>query len=545
MGRRIRLTGVSPLIEGQSWETVSFLRIGRLETLEVLLNDPSISRRHAEIEYVDHHWVVRDLGSTNGTYLNQVRIGRADQPLRVDDILQCGNVALRVVMAQSSQASDPETIGSSMRVELSTSNSWEKALELAAGDGASSEASRDRLLTLFRIGRDFSQITSLDSLLESVLKDAVNALGAQGGALLLLDENSNQLVSRAVYPPSRQQQGRCFSSTLAQRALRQGESLLSQGIRADLDSGLIRTLADGTPTYVLCALLRTPGRRLGVLHLDRGPKQAPYQQEDLRLADALAASASTIISSVGSLLERERDLLVRTLTALAQAVELRDDYTGSHTQRVTDYTLMLGEHLQVGPTDRYHLQIGTPLHDIGKIGISDAILRKPSHLTPDEVEYMKTHTTKGAAMIELIPHLAPVLPIVRNHHERWDGQGYPDGLAGSAIPYLARIVAVTDAFDAMTTDRPYRPGMPLEQAFKQIQEGAGRQFDPVCARAFLSIRPRIEELHRQSRELVETMSRSDLHRALAACLEGPATRRRTITIPKSTLRALHGKSASA
>jgi HD-GYP domain-containing protein (c-di-GMP phosphodiesterase class II) len=195
--------------------------------------------------------------------------------------------------------------------------------------------------------------------------------------------------------------------------------------------------------------------------------------------------------------------------------------------------------------DRYHLQIGTPLHDIGKIGISDAILRKPSHLTPDEVEYMKTHTTKGAAMIELIPHLAPVLPIVRNHHERWDGQGYPDGLAGSAIPYLARIVAVADAFDAMTTDRPYRPSMPTDQAFKQIHDGAGRQFDPVCARAFLKIRPRIEELHRQSRELVETMSRSDLHRALAACLEGPATRRRTITIPKSTLRALQGKAASA
>jgi HD-GYP domain-containing protein (c-di-GMP phosphodiesterase class II) len=543
--RRIRLAGVSPQVEGQNWESVTFLRIGRLETLEIMLNDPSISRRHAEVEFIEQNWVVRDLGSTNGTFLNQVRVGRADQRLKLGDILQCGNLAMRVEAVESEEDCHVESIGGLMRVEFSTRNSWEQALELCACEGGVAPGSRDRMLSLFRIGRDFSQVTSLDALLESILQEAITAVKAQGGAILLVDENSEDLLPRVVFPAERRAQGRCYSSSLAQRTLRQGESLLSKDIRGDLDSNLIRQLADGTPTSVICALLRTPKRRIVALHLDRGPKQDPFTLDDLRLADALAASVSTVIASVGSLLERERDLLIRTLTALAQAVELRDDYTGSHTQRVTDYSLMLAEQLKVSPADRYHLQIGTPLHDIGKIGITDSILRKPTQLTPDELEYMKTHTVKGAAMIEVIPHLADVLPIVRNHHERWDGTGYPDGFKGNHIPFLARIVAVADAFDAMTTDRPYRRGLPVEKAFQQIQEKAGQQFDPVCARAFIKLRPQIEELLRQSRQMCETVSRSEFLREMEACLEAPSTRRRTVTIPKSTLRVIQERLASA
>src|SRR5213079_2508002 len=140
-----------------------------------------------------------------------------------------------------------------------------------------------------------------------------------------------------------------------------------------------------------------------------------------------------------------------------------------------------------------HLQVGTPLHDVGKIGIEDAILRKPERLTPEEFELMKSHTVKGAAILEPIPALAPVIPIVRSHHERWDGQGYPDRLAREDIPRLARIVCVADAFDAMTSDRPYRKGMPADAGFAEVEKQSGKQFDPECAAAFLEIRERIRE----------------------------------------------------
>src|SRR5205085_4122571 len=128
-----------------------------------------------------------------------------------------------------------------------------------------------------------------------------------------------------------------------------------------------------------------------------------------------------------------------------------------------------------------------------KIGIDDAILRKPGKLSPAEFDVMKTHTTRGAKILEQVPDLASVIPIVRSHHERWDGLGYPDGLKGEDIPRLARIVAVADAFDAMTSDRPYRKGLDAKVAFAEVEKHKGRQFDPDCAAAFLAIRQRIEQ----------------------------------------------------
>ena len=177
---------------------------------------------------------------------------------------------------------------------------------------------------------------------------------------------------------------------------------------------------------------------------------------------------------------------------LAQIIEVRDDYTGGHTRRVTRYSEILGKALEL-PHDQMDLiSLGTPLHDIGKIGVDDAILRKPGILTLGEMVKMREHTTIGAQILGTIPDLATVIPIVRNHHERFDGKGYPDGLAGEAIPRLARVVAIADAFDAMTTDRPYRPAMTPDQAFAEVLHLSGSQFDPKIAKVFLNIRDKIE-----------------------------------------------------
>jgi putative nucleotidyltransferase with HDIG domain len=226
--------------------------------------------------------------------------------------------------------------------------------------------------------------------------------------------------------------------------------------------------------------------------LDRGPFQEPFSEEDFYLADAIAASVSVAIESAQRE-EKQRDQFIQTITALARTVEVRDPYTADHTNRVTQYSLLLAEQLNLSACERHHLQVGTPLHDIGKIGIEDAILRKPDRLTPEEFELMKSHTVKGAAILEPIPALAPVIPIVRSHHERWDGQGYPDGLAMEKISVLARIVAVADAFDAMTSTRPYRPAMPMEKALAELAAKAGSHFDPLCVKAFLTVPQQIKK----------------------------------------------------
>ena len=248
--------------------------------------------------------------------------------------------------------------------------------------------------------------------------------------------------------------------------------------------------------------MRTPRSRVGVLHLDRGPLQEPFDQDDFCLADAIAANVSVGIESA-QMMKRLLDQSIHTVTALAQAVELRDRYTGGHTHRVTSYALMLAKELKLPADEQHQLRVGTPLHDIGKIGIDDAILRKPGRLTREEFEEMKSHTLKGAAIVESIPELNSLLPIIRSHHEHWDGSGYPDRLAGDQIARLARIVAVADAFDAMTSDRPYRRAMPFDQVFEEYRNKAGSHFDPDCVTALLDLRPNLEALFAQEGSMRE------------------------------------------
>jgi len=149
------------------------------------------------------------------------------------------------------------------------------------------------------------------------------------------------------------------------------------------------------------------------------------------------------------------------------------------------------------------------LHDLGKVGISDATLQKAGPLTPEERQHMTSHVLKGAALLETMPGLTPLMPIVRSHHERWDGSGYPDGLSGEQIPLLARIVAVADAFDAMTSDRVYRKKLSLEEAFAELEQKAGSQFDPDIVRALIHLRPRVEAMFNTREGLFETVRLQD------------------------------------
>jgi HD-GYP domain-containing protein (c-di-GMP phosphodiesterase class II) len=255
---------------------------------------------------------------------------------------------------------------------------------------------------------------------------------------------------------------------------------------------------------IICALLRCPRRHLGILHLERGGGDEPFTHADLCRADAYAANLSLAFESAQQLQEKQQVMFIQTVIAFSQVIELRDPYTAGHAQRVTDYALLLAEAMHLAETDHELLRIGVPLHDIGKIGIDDAILRKSEPLTLEEFEQMKAHTVKGAALIQALPGLDIVLPIVRNHHERWDGCGYPDQLAQDKIPSLARLMAVVDTFDAMTTDRPYRAGLSVDEAMAEIESGAGSQFDPECAHAFVGMQPVIERHLGQKRSVLQT-----------------------------------------
>ena len=172
------------------------------------------------------------------------------------------------------------------------------------------------------------------------------------------------------------------------------------------------------------------------------------------------------------------------LDALVTAVDNKDRYTSRHSEDVMDHCLLIARALGIDEKAQSTVAVAALLHDVGKIGVPDAILRKPAKLTDEEFTAVKQHPQMGAVMVASVAGLEETVDAVRHHHERWDGGGYPAGLAGEQIPLMARLMAVADAYSAMTTDRPYRQGMSRKQALSILTEGAGVQWDPDCVQAF-------------------------------------------------------------
>lgn len=173
-----------------------------------------------------------------------------------------------------------------------------------------------------------------------------------------------------------------------------------------------------------------------------------------------------------------------TLISLSKAIDLRDKDTEGHCRRVVDYSLLMGRNLHFSDEELTRLCHGALLHDIGKIGVSDAILHKPGPLTDEEWAVMRTHPELGFMMVADVKQLEKAREIILNHHERYDGKGYPNGISGSSIPLGARVFTIADSFDAMISDRPYRKGMSIAAAREEVRRCSGTQFDPLCVAAF-------------------------------------------------------------
>jgi putative two-component system response regulator len=208
---------------------------------------------------------------------------------------------------------------------------------------------------------------------------------------------------------------------------------------------------------------------------------------------------SDLVAAIRSRLERSQQLMLAelqqayeaSLIMLANAIELRDRYTRGHVERVMRMALLVAERLGLAGEQLRSLRFGAILHDIGKIYIRESILSKPGLLDNDEWQEMRQHPVIGADLVRSVPYLGGALPIIRSHHERWDGLGYPDGISGEEIPLGARIVAVVDCFDAMTTDRVYHAASSREEAILEIIDGRSARYDPDVVDAFLAVRDQL------------------------------------------------------
>ena len=243
-------------------------------------------------------------------------------------------------------------------------------------------------------------------------------------------------------------------------------------------------------TFGSGSLLATPiagkERVLGVLMVSRDSAREPLGDPERELLALIAIDLAVALENV-RLFEENEQTYIEILAALVESMEARDPYLRQHSERVKMKARAVAEALNLAPFDKVILETGARLHDLGKVGIPDAILHKPGRLSDEEMAVMRSHPVVGDQIVKPLGKLGMVKPIIRNHHEHWNGSGYPDGLAGEEIPLHAQIVSIVDAFDALTSNRSYRDAMGREKALQIIEESAGTHFSPLPTEVFLEL----------------------------------------------------------
>ncbi|HET6498365.1 MAG TPA: HD domain-containing phosphohydrolase [Coriobacteriia bacterium] len=346
------------------------------------------------------------------------------------------------------------------------------------------------LSALHESSRIVGSASDPDALLEGALRSAVGASGADIGYVALRGDSGDVHV-RAVHGVADTPSSRRFAETsMAAWVVREGRPLVFAASGGEDDAH--RDTITGARVAVSVPLI-SPEGVIGALTVGRADDGGErFGADDVRLLGTIANHVTTALGTCEAF-GRVHEAYVATVRSLAAAVDAKDSYTRGHSDRVARYAALTAAEMGLSPDQRLSLEMSAYLHDIGKIGIPEEILLKPGRLDPDETETMRTHPLIGANILEPVSFPWPITPVVRHHHERWDGTGYPAGLKGTRIPVLARVLAVADAYEAMIAERPYRCGMTAEEGLAELQSAAGSQFDPEVVAAFAAAGPRIAD----------------------------------------------------
>ena len=350
------------------------------------------------------------------------------------------------------------------------------------------------LETIHESGKAVVSLLDRRELLNVIMRLTTSSLGYDRGIILLHDEEEQSLVTAASaggeiemmkqfggyrIPLSR-------TSNILVRSFNSGKPVLvddvaQQGLNQR--NLLIKAFA---PTSFLIVPLISRGKVIGVLAADRVSRHTPITQEDL---DSLAGFGNHVAVALENsrLYQSLEQASLEAIQSLAKAVEAKDPYTHGHSERVADYSAQLGSVIGLTEKQLLNLKLACMIHDIGKIGISEKILHKPGRLDHDEQTAIKHHSVIGETIIRPLKGLGDIARIIRGHHERYDGQGYPDRLRGEEIPLEARIMAIADSYDAMTTTRPYRVPLLEDAVLRELADNRGRQFDPYLVDSFLKL----------------------------------------------------------
>ncbi|MEM7247527.1 MAG: HD domain-containing phosphohydrolase [Acidobacteriota bacterium] len=459
------------------------VRIGRSEANDIVLRNGYISSRHAEIRRDSSAGLLlEDFVTTNGSMIR--RDGellpledKNDYTLRVSDgdELLLGDPAQPVCLKAELVGrveSSPESEGPAL--DLS-----EDAMDVTrAGtvDQLSARFDRDALLALHELSSRLVAVLDLDTLL-GAFADSVLGLfrTANHVAIHLHDAESREYRPMVVRTRHGSDELQPLSRAVRDRVLTRGEALCFSD--ADADFSMSESLVDCSIRAGLCAPLWNGEELMGMVQVDRrGTLTGAFTRRDLEVLVVFAHQAALAIGNA-RLHDNLRSTVETTIRGLVRALEAKDEYTSGHSEAVRDISRVIAR--EMGLTEAQVRDVGRAalLHDIGKIGIPYDVLNKKGRLEPEEFQLLKSHVEVGARILDPFDFLAPLLPMVRHHHERWDGRGYPDGLKGTAIPLGARILAVADTYHALVSHRAYRDGVGTATALDEIRRHAGTQFD--------------------------------------------------------------------
>lgn len=360
-----------------------------------------------------------------------------------------------------------------------------------------------RMETLVQTTSLLSSTLDLTKLLELFMNLAKEVLEAEASSIFRIDEDTRELYFEVAIG-ERGEKAKVirvpWGKGIVGAAAERGETVYVPDVSRDerwfpgVDRG-----SGFTTRSIIAVPLTVRGKVIGVAEVLNKRGGRNFTEDDRDLFEAIAREAAVAIENA-RLYQDLEELLTGAIRSVVQLIDAKDDYTAGHSARVTQYSLLITDEIGYPEEDRKRLRLAALLHDVGKIGMPDDILKKPGALTPEEFAVVKEHPGRGADAMMPIKQMAAMIPAIRHHHERLDGKGYPDGLGGAKVPRDAQIICVADAYDAMTSDRPYRKGLSQEVAFERLRKDSNTQFAPELVEALIRALGKQEARREAARE---------------------------------------------
>lgn len=497
----IRLQGLKGCCEGEAFEfDETKIIVGRSSACDLVVDDASCSRQHAAIELTDEGYRICDLGSTNGIKLNREQVHDMVVPIVYGDRFTLGRnlfIFLAKVPSEDTVSDGEEELGVTDLVDVGdvenrlTHNMTDLTHVINTGvppvsseDLEELQRTHQQMHFVYRVSRALNSTLERDGLIRIITDHIFEEFHeVERVSICLVDSNDpSQLIEAESMTRDPEARKLPISRSVLEHVERERAGIVAGNAVVDERFGCSHSTQEMEVRALMCVPLLIGAKYLGAVYVENCTRIHCFTKTDLELLTVLANQSASALGNA-LLYEELQTSFFETVRSLGNTLEAKDKYTRGHGDRVARYAVGIGKELGFDLDQLQTMQVAAELHDIGKIAITESIIGKNGKLTEEEFQAMKKHPELGVEILKPIRVLKSTLLPILHHHERYNGTGYPSGLRGEDIPMEARILNLADAFDAMTTQRPYNTPMSREEALACCEKESGDAFDPECVNA--------------------------------------------------------------